>query len=306
MIIKNFDTIVYHDPCSDGTGGLWASCYYKEIKNHCPCKAGSNPTNDFTLMNIIFIDVCPSVEYILKLVKIANYVVILDHHKSAEEKIKNSLIDFSLINNLYIEFDMNRSGCQMAWDYFFDSIPRPFFIDYMADQDLLTWKLENSKEINTALWSLGYINSQDLTKMNNLMENPEEKIKYLVSAGKIINSANQREIQIAISNAIEGKLFCNNKTFRIWLCGNVNPVLRSDLACQLCLIQFNDGSLPDFTVCWQYEQKTKEWNISLRGIAGNSPDLSEIALYYGGGGHPLSSGFNIKYPLQLLSDVFIF
>ena len=30
--IKNFDAIIYHGPCPDGTGGLWSACHYSPIK----------------------------------------------------------------------------------------------------------------------------------------------------------------------------------------------------------------------------------------------------------------------------------
>ena len=49
----------------------------------------------------------------------------------------------------------------------------------MGDRDLWTWKIPSSREINTALWELGYIDSYDLSKLTGLLENPNEKIKYL-------------------------------------------------------------------------------------------------------------------------------
>jgi hypothetical protein len=304
--IKDFDAIIYHGPCSDGTGGLWAACHYKPIKNRYACKAGSNPQGDYTGMNIIFVDICPKIDYLIELVKIAKYVVILDHHKSSEQMIiDNSFLLYS-IPNLYIEFDMSRSGCQMSWDYFFDSLPRPFFIDYMGDRDLWTWKLPGSREINTALWELGYIDSYDLTKLTGLLENPEEKIKYLESSGKFIEAGNKREIDIGLSNAIEVSMVNQNKTYRLWLGGNVNPVLRSDLGNALCLKPFKDGTMPDFSACWQFDPKSEEWWISFRGVPERSPDLSVLASSYGGGGHPMASGITIKTPSKGLREIFIY
>ena len=294
--IKDFDAIIYHGPCSDGTGGLWATCHYKPIKNRYACKAGSNPQGDYTGMNIIFVDICPKFDYLIELVKIAKYVVILDHHKSSEQMIMDNSILLYSIPNLYIEFDMSRSGCQMSWDYFFDYQPRPFFIDYMGDRDLWTWKLPASREINTALWELGYIDSYDLTKLTGLLENPKEKIKYLESSGKFIEAGNKREIDIGLSNAIEVSMVNQNKTYRIWLGGNVNPVLRSDLGNALCLKPFKDGTMPDFSACWQFDPKSEEWWISFRGVPERSPDLSVLASSYGGGGHPMASGITIKAP----------
>lgn len=304
--VKDFDAIIYHGPCPDGTGGLWSACHYKPIKNRYACKAGCNPQGDYRQMNVIFVDICPKIEYLLELVKTAKYVVILDHHKSSEQMIQDNFVLLDSITNLYIEFNMERSGCQMAWDYFFDSVPRPFFIDYMGDRDLWTWKLPSSKEINTGLWELGYIDSYDLTKLTGLLENSEEKIKYLESAGKLIELGNKKQIDIGLANAIEASMVLQDKTFRIWLGGNINPSVRSDFGNALCLKPFKDGTLPDFSASWQFDPKTDEWWISFRGVSERSPDLSVIASGYGGGGHPMASGITIKSPSKGLREIFIY
>jgi hypothetical protein len=304
--IKDFDAIVYHGPCSDGTGGLWASCHYKPIKNRYACKAGTNPQGDYRGMNVIFVDICPKIDYLMDLVNIAKYVVILDHHKSSEQMIKDNFAQLSIITNLHIEFDMSRSGCQMAWDYFFDSQPRPFFIDYMGDRDLWTWKLPGSHEINTGLMELGYIDSYDLTKLTGLLENSEEKIKYLESSGKLIETCNKREIDIGLANAIEVNMKWKDLTYRIWLGGNINPALRSDLGNALCSKPFKDGTMPDFSASWQFDPKSNEWWISFRGTPAISPDLSALASNYGGGGHPMASGITIKAPSKGLKEIFIY
>lgn len=54
------------------------------------------------------------------------------------------------------EFDMNRSGSQMAWDYFFPDFARPAMIDYIADRDLWRFKLPGSREIAAVLFSHPY------------------------------------------------------------------------------------------------------------------------------------------------------
>jgi oligoribonuclease NrnB/cAMP/cGMP phosphodiesterase (DHH superfamily) len=304
--IKDFDAIIYHGPCPDGTGGLWSACHYKPIKNRYACKAGCNPIGNYTDMNVIFVDLCPQIDYLLELLKVAKYVVILDHHKSSEQMIKDNAAILSIQTNLHIEFDMGRSGCQMSWDYFFDNAPRPFFIDYMGDRDLWTWKLPSSREINTALWELGYIDSYDLTKLTELLVNSEEKKSYLESSGRFIEAGNKREVDIGVSNAIEATMEWRDKTFRVWLGGNINPSLRSELGNVLCSKQFKDGVLPDFSVCWQYDPKSDEWWLSFRGVKDRSPDLSEIASSFGGGGHPLASGITIKPPSKGLKEIFIY
>ena len=257
-------------------------------------------------MNVIFVDICPKIDYLLELVKIAKYVVILDHHKSSEQMILDNKELLASIKNLSIEFDMERSGCQMTWDYFFDSQTRPFFIDYMGDRDLWTWKLPFSKEINNALWELGYIDSYDLTKMTGLLEDSETKFNDLKSKGELIENMNKRQIDIGVANALEAQFKFENKIYRVWLAGNVNPILRSELGNVLCSKPFKDGIMPDFTACWQYDPKSDEWWISFRGVSTRSPDLSVLSSRLGGGGHPMASGITLKSTPEGLKKVFIY
>lgn len=303
---KDFDVIVYHGPCSDGIGGLWSACHYKPIETKFACKAGFNPTGDYSGKNVIFVDICPKLDYLLDLVNIAKYVVILDHHKSSQQMIQNNLQLLNSIPNLLIEFDMERSGCQMAWDYFFDSQPRPFFIDYIGDRDLWSWKLENSREVNSALFDFGYIDSFNLDKMTSLLDDPETKLKELKSQGKIIEMGNKKQIDVGMSNAIEATMKSDDIVYRIWLAGNINPILRSELGNVLCSKPFKDGNMPDFTACWQYDPKSDEWWISLRGVPSRSPDLSILASSFGGGGHPMASGITIKNSPTGLKKIFTF
>lgn len=304
--IKDFDAIVYHGPCPDGTGGLWCACHYKPIKNRYACKAGQNPTGEYTGMNVIFVDICPKIDYLVEMVKIAKYVVILDHHKSSLQMIEENYQILSQIDNLSIEFDMARSGCQMAWDYFFDFKPRPFFIDYMGDRDLWTWKLPYSREVNTGLWELGYIDSYNLDMLTGLLEQSDTKFENLKTIGGLIENANKRQIDVGVSNAIEAKIQIDEKIYRVWLGGNTNPTLRSDLGNVLCSKPFKDQTMPDFSASWQYDPKPDEWRISFRGIPSRAPDLSVLASKFGGGGHPMASGITIKSSPEGLKKIFIY
>ncbi len=83
---KNFNAIVYHgQSCSDGTCSLWCAKQFSEINNCYPCDAGKDPIAKFDDLNVLFVDLCPSYDYLVDLVKKAKSVTILDHHKSSEQ-----------------------------------------------------------------------------------------------------------------------------------------------------------------------------------------------------------------------------
>lgn len=310
--IKDFNTIIYHSPCSDGTTSLWICNFYKSIQNinKYKCEAGKDPPiDDIINQNILFIDICPSINLLLKICEPSklNKVVILDHHISNQELYSNNSDLLTLIKyNLYYEFDMTKSACQMTWDYFFDNTLRPFFIDYVADKDLQLWKLPMSKEINSALWSLNYINDTNFNMMNELFNNPQQK-SYLESCGKIIEACNQREIEVCMSNAVKAKFNFFDKTYNIWLvAGNINPVLKCDLGNKLCHKPFANETMPDFVaICFYYPNENK-WKISLRCIQTENKliNVALIAKSFGGGGHKNSAAFCITY--DSLLDIFTY
>lgn len=298
-----FDVIIYHLPCSDGTAALWSACHYKDIPKKIGIRAGTDPEFKFNNKNILFTDICPSLEFIVNTSDIAKNIVIIDHHKSAQDMYNKNKNILDTIKNINIVFDMNKSGCQLTWDYFFPTQSRPWFIDYIGDRDLWKWELHNSKEINTALYELNYIDNRDLSKLTNLLDNHEDKLNELFIQGKLISQLHKKELDNAVYKAIQANLKINDKIYKLWLGGNITMSLRSELGNLLSVKKFNDGTKPDFAAIWVYEPKLNEWWISLRGC-DDSPDLSNIATHFGGGGHSKASGFSIKNN-NTLKDIFI-
>ena len=298
--IKNFDIIVYHSGCSDGTGSLWSANHYKPIETKIPCEAGKNPDSDVDAKdkNIIFVDLFPTLEYILETSKIAKNIVILDHHKSALDLYEKNKVVLDDIKNVKIILDMNRSGCMMTWDYFFEREKRPFFIDYIGDRDLWTWKLYKSKEINAALFHLKYLDTYNLSKLTRLLGGAEFKIKKLEKEGELILRIQNQDIYNAVRDADESKFTYEDKVYRVWLVGNFNLSLRSEVGNKLVTKNFEDGTKPDFAAIYKYDFEENVWWISVRGNE-HSPDLSKICTSLGGGGHACSASFVIKDPKGL-------
>lgn len=289
--IKNIDLIVYHNNCPDGIAGVWCASYFNNVNEIYGCDAGKDPIIDPLNKNIMFIDICPSFDYIQNTQLIAQNIIILDHHKSNESIIIQHKHILAHFHNVFIIFDIHRSGCQLAWDYFFDSSQRPFFIDYIGDRDMWLWKLPHSKEINTALFELNYIDVNNLHKLNSLVHYNNNQIETLINAGQIIVDLNNKEINHISASALEGIFKVDNCSYRVWLTDNSK--YRSEIGNLLCNKVFSDGSFPNFSVIWRYNPKSNEWWISLRGTDHNF-DLSSIAQSCGGGGHKFASGFTIK------------
>jgi oligoribonuclease NrnB/cAMP/cGMP phosphodiesterase (DHH superfamily) len=302
-VIKDFNTIVYHNPCADGSVALWVANYYKEIVEKIPCKAGYNPFIIANNKNILFVDICPKFDYLFELCKTAKNVVIIDHHQTTLDAYEKNKIENEYPKNLKLILDMKKSGCQMTWNYFFET-PYPWFVNYVGDKDLWLWKLPNSKEINIAFFENNMFDTQYLQNINLLLNYTDEQINDLVKEGTLILKQQKKQIDIASSRALEAQIIVDDIKYNVWL-GTINSASNiSELGNILANKPFtNTNNKPDFSAIWTYEPKTKEWWISLRG-SETSPDLSKIAGVFGGGGHIKSSGFVIKYN-KTLHDIFL-
>lgn len=320
--------IYYHSPCSDGHAAAWA------IKAHLGSLPKYSAEGAYNIMYIPsapgcpkidmslftapggeawFLDLMPSYEVLEQLCPRVFKVLVLDHHKTNMDTYKSISTDECVWSaNLLIQFDMKRAGCQIAWDWITsrlpesngEPLPRPWFLEYIADRDLWTWRLPNSKLINSALFGLKLtINPDAIAQKLALIRTPEEQERYitheLMPYALAAEEFNNDLLRSACYKATECQLVVpgTGQTYRVWL-GTTIGSLRSDLGNQLCNKPLADGSLPDLSASWHYEFPADEWWISLRSI-DTGADVSAIAKEFGGGGHIRAAGFTLRAPDNL-------
>jgi oligoribonuclease NrnB/cAMP/cGMP phosphodiesterase (DHH superfamily) len=309
--MKNFDIVVYHDPCSDGMASAWSALKYNPNMHKMPCKAGEINTLDFTMFRekrVLFTDICPLYDEIVAISKIAKWITILDHHKTVfdmykekyRENIESTIV--TIHNNVEFDLDLGRAGCQITWDYFFPHISptknRPWFINYIADRDLWHWKMDFSKEINSALYSLNYIK---IDKMDILENMTCTEIDNLKKVGSDTLLSSNGEIDKICKKGEQCITTINNVSYNIWLI-SCNYTYRSEVGNKLSKTPFPNGEMPDFTAIWTKDPNSSDLWISLRNI--NDIDLNKLCKQYDsrGGGHFHAAGFTIRG--QKLEDVF--
>ncbi len=73
-------------------------------------------------------------------------LVMLDHHKSAAEK----LTGFACRRGV-VHFDMDKSGARLAWEFFHPDRPVPGLVRYVEDRDLWAWQYPESAGFLAAL-----------------------------------------------------------------------------------------------------------------------------------------------------------
>ena len=309
----NYDFIIYHSPCSDGTASAWVVKHFNQYAQLIPCVAGLNPQiniEEFRNKNIIFTDLCPNNSYLISLKSIASNITILDHHITAYKSMDTSILDS---HNINYYFDNNQSGCMITWKYFSQE-PLPWFLDYIGDRDLWEWKLISSKEINTTLFEDDHINFKGLTKLFEYDDfsliksldsfQSSSLYKSFVERGILILNFKEKQIKMCMKSAIHCKYQSkSNIIYNIWLYTS-SPDILSEVGNSLMSKKMKDESKPDFTVCWRYNVPTHEYYISMRSTSTNV-DVSEIAKEFGGGGHRNASGFTLDGNKFILNNVFL-
>ena len=73
-------------------------------------------------------------------------LVMLDHHKSAAEKLTGFTCRCGVVH-----FDMHKSGARLAWEFFHPGAPVPVLLQHVEDRDLWSWALADSAAFLSAL-----------------------------------------------------------------------------------------------------------------------------------------------------------
>jgi oligoribonuclease NrnB/cAMP/cGMP phosphodiesterase (DHH superfamily) len=276
--------IIYHANCADGFAAAWAiwKVLGDQLASYHPAAYGSEPPEEIKDRHVVIVDFSYSRKVLEEIKSKAKSLLVLDHHKSAEE----SLRDFEGAH-----FDMNRSGAGMAWDYFHEK-PRPPLINYVEDRDLWNWKLPYAKEL-TAMFEIDNQSFQDLSEFNSKLESPEE-FQVLVTKGSAVLEYKNSRVKMLSSKPymvdISSICMLDDLTLQI-------PCVNSQL------FQSEIGNVlaqkHPMAIVW-YRAEDGSYRHSLR--SNGKIDCSKIAQFWGGGGHANAAGFTTQEPLVRMDD----
>lgn len=270
--------VIYHANCMDGFTAAWAAhCFFKRQDGITPEYLPMNYGEPFDMLRaahrpVFMLDFSFKRDRMIALLGIAAYVVVLDHHQTAEAELK----DLELPNDrCKIEFVKDFSGAWLAWNFFNSPTPTPMLVDYVQDRDLWRWELDFSHEINAALAS--YEPTFDLWDNivwsgNGLMPT------HLVVEGEALLRANKKTIQLHVERAVI-------RPIEGYMVPVVNAtVLHSEIAGALAIGH-------PFAACY-FDRKDGNRQFSLRSTP-EGIDVSEIAKQFNGGGHRNAAGFEM-------------
>lgn len=273
------DLVIYHDNCVDGFTAAWAAWIdLKDRADYVPCKYGDIVKVEQHQYDTLYVvDFSFPREILLEYSQMFRLVVVLDHHKTAQEALENWP---TKPDNLTIRFDMNKSGAGLAWDWFHTLTPEPELISYVQDRDLWKFALPDSKEISA------YIAQTEKTFIdyNYLAEDLDKYFASTVERGEMLLKQFSRLCESIASNARPITVYTGDSIPHDGLSVNCPGNFASDVG---NILANKSGTFG----CTYFFDKDGAAIVSLR--SNGDYDVSIIAKYYGSGGHKNAAGFKI-------------
>lgn len=257
--------VIYHAGCADGYAAAWVvSRRFNHDVELLPASYGDPiPANTRTYGRQVFVvDFSYSRVEMDELERNSAQLTVLDHHKTAEENLRGAP---------YATFDMNKSGCGLAWDYLFPTEERPEFINYVEDRDLWKFELRESREIALYISTVPHttndfdmLASCDGYEMSVMAQGCKKYVDYMcrdaVQRSKLTRFWDYR-----------ARVICSAY---IGISEMLNELLLQDDC--------------DIAVGWYVKDGTMR--VSLRST---DVDVSQLARVFGGGGHHRAAGFSV-------------
>jgi hypothetical protein len=292
MIEQHETLVIYHADCLDGLGAAWSAfCKLGGHACYIPARHGDEFPAFEPGATIYILDFSYPPEQLLVASRQADQIILIDHHVTAMEQyeaffhgshsgdssISKSGQAFSateaqaqpLPENLTLHFDMNRSGCVLAWQHFFPEREPPKILLHIEDRDLWRFNLAGTREITSALYErmpmtlpeIGTVDLDELLEVGRIYMDFQQKIvKRLAKIAHPISLNGQKGLAV-----------------------NAPSSFSSDLG---HILAEKSGT---FGLTYQYDGRKQKWQFSLRSIGDY--DVGHLAQAFGGGGHKNAAGF---------------
>lgn len=275
MIDRTSALVIYHHPCLDGFTAAWVA--RKALGNtaeYIPASYADDGTlPDVDDRVVYLLDFSYPKDVMLELARRASKVIVLDHHLSAQKDLE-PLLDNGTIEG---EFDMERSGAMMTWNFFFFNQEPPKFIEYVQDRDLWKKELPLCEEVNMAMFSYEYT----FENWDKISVCPIEDLK---AEGKAIWRKHFKDVRELMDQA-QYMTICGIENIPTV---NASYIYGSDL----CGLLSQDH--PFAAYYWVNNKGTYVFGLRSCKDFGGAMDVSDIAKVYGGGGHANAAGFRIN------------
>jgi oligoribonuclease NrnB/cAMP/cGMP phosphodiesterase (DHH superfamily) len=315
---ENKDNVVlYHSPCHDGFTAAWIASRFLGYDNTTiiPMRYNVDYSQEAKFLDglreravyIVDFSLEPK-KGLMSVLASASSVVMLDHHKSAMEKLEavdafcanrirydefiascqseysmniDETLEFEmLLDKLDIRLDNDMSGAGLAWDYFYKTRP-PKLVEHVEDRDLWKFRDENTRAFMMNLMSYPmkldvydelFRKTSSLPGYCDFLAEGRAQLRLFNQYIDQLSSMPLKLLRLPGFEQFKGVVF------------NANAMFTSELGNRL-------AEKFDFALIWGFDNKNNDIVVGLRSRADGDCDVSEIAkCHFNGGGHYAASG----------------
>jgi oligoribonuclease NrnB/cAMP/cGMP phosphodiesterase (DHH superfamily) len=275
--------VLYHGRrCPDGFGAALAAwLYYGDRAEYVGLDHGDvQSVDDLPALEgraVYILDFSFSADILTVMDQRAAKLVMLDHHKSAAEKLTGFACRCGVVH-----FDMNKSGARLAWEFFHPNEPVPALLQYVEDRDIWKWEFPQSAAFLSALDMEG----QDFARWAEIARFGADQLDAFTERGRAMDEKFRKMAkdiaegaQPLVFNGIEG-LMVNAPGMFHSLVGDI--------------LSAKTGT---FALMWSASDKGVKAGLrSQRNF-----DCIALAESMGGGGHAQACGF--RMPVSRLPEL---
>ena len=290
--------VIYHSACPDGFTAAWVAARALGDVELFEGRYGEEPPFELAKGRRVYI-----VDFSYKREKLealhavcaqlpdGNELTVLDHHKTAQAELEGLP---------YCTFDMDRSGAGLTWDHFHPGEPRPWIVDYVEDRDLWRFRMPDSHALAIFIQSARYgLDEWDLMAqldVNDVRKTAYGCMRYLDHyCQKALQQSYQMRVHYESCPSEPGGPSPDGLQYEDAICVNAQYLGISELLNEA----LTRGTR--LALGWYLDGRDGQIVVSLRSVSGM--DCSEIARYYGGGGHAQASGFRIPIDHPLAREL---
>lgn len=289
--MNSVNIVIYHANCADGKSA--AAVAYKKLGSEKTYYIAANYGEDLlskieetlgqfdkeldNVGTIYFLDFSPNKKFVEDFELSPIDIVVIDHHESTEIDDLGSVVD------KYV-YSKEKSGCVLAFEYFFPGRDVPYLLEIIQDRDLWKFKLPETKA-----FLAGYDPKKaGFTELVVMMhEGPDSGIMAsLTDTGGAILS----RIMASAATNTKRAVILPFMGMKVGVCNVVENI--SETGDKMSATIDIDFSMTYFVT------EKAEVVFSLRS---KEYDVGALAKSLGGGGHKLAAGF--KRDLDYLKDL---
>ena len=280
--------ILYHGRnCPDGFGAALAAwLYYGDSAEYKGLDHGDVQTLDdlppVAGRAVYILDFSFSEDILRAIDERAAKLVMLDHHKSAAEKLTGFACRCGVVH-----FDMSKSGARLAWEFFHPDAPVPPLLQYVEDRDIWKWEFAESAGFLSAL----DMEPQDFARWREIAAFTPEQLARFMARGAAMDEK-YRKLAADIAEGAQPLVFNGIAGLMVNAPGMFHSLVGDLLSAQ-------SGT---FALMWSAGAKGVKAGLR----AQRNFDCIALAESMGGGGHAQACGFKMKVERlpELLTGIF--